>query len=99
MVEDFLTAGDPLPQAGNFWIYLNSKAQPSCILRTEKVVIHKFKEVPVEIAIAEGEGDLTLNYWMNVHSELYSPYLRSWGIDDINDATVITEYFRVVHPK
>lgn len=97
IVEDFLSAGDPLPQVGKFWIYLNSQAQPSCILRTEKIVINKFKDVPVEIAIAEGEGDLTLNYWRTVHSELYSPYLQSWGINNINDATVITEYFRVVY--
>ncbi|MGZ3809482.1 MAG: ASCH domain-containing protein [Bacteriovorax sp.] len=78
MVEDFLSAGDPLPAVGNFWIYLDSRGQPSCILRTEKIVTHKFKDVPLEIVIAEGEGDLTLDYWKKVHSELYSPFLKSW---------------------
>jgi uncharacterized protein YhfF len=97
IVEDFLSAGDPLPAVGNFWICLNSLGQPSCILRTEKIVMHKFKDVPLEIAIAEGEGDLTLEYWRQVHSELYSPSIKSWGVDDINNATVITEFFSIVY--
>ena len=97
IVEDFLTAKDPLPKVGNYWIYLDSKDQPRCILRTEKVVFHKFKDVPVEIAIAEGEGDLSLEYWRRVHTEIYSPHLASWGISDINEATVVTEFFKMVY--
>ncbi len=97
IVEDFLSAGDPPPKVGNYWILLNSQAQPGCILRTEKTVINKFKEVPIEIAIAEGEGDLTLEYWKRVHLELYSPFLESWGIDDIDKASVITEFFKIVY--
>lgn len=97
IVEDFLSAGDPLPQEGNYWIFLNSKEVPSCILRTEKTVTHKFYDVPVEIAIAEGEGDLSLDYWRKVHSELYLPYLQSWGVQMLENATVITEFFKIVY--
>jgi uncharacterized protein YhfF len=97
IAEDFMTTGDPLPEVGNYWIYLDSKGEPRCILRTEKVVFHKFKDVPVEIAIAEGEGDLSLEYWRRVHSELYTPHLSSWGISKMDDATVVTEYFEIVY--
>lgn len=97
IVEDFLITGDPLPKVGNYWIFLNSEGNPSCILQTTKVVINKFKDVPLEIAVAEGEGDLSLEYWYKVHSELYLPYLESWGIKDINEATVITEFFDIVY--
>lgn len=96
LVEDFETAGDPLPKVGNYWIYLGSQGQPRCILRTERVVFHRFKEVPLEIAIAEGEGDLSLEHWRKVHSELYKPYLAQWGISDINEARVVTEHFTIV---
>jgi 5-formyltetrahydrofolate cyclo-ligase len=96
VMEDFLTAGDPLPQVGNYWIYLNSSGDPSCILRTEKVVMNKFKDVPVEIAIAEGEGDLSLEYWRRVHSELYSPCLVEWGVKSMDEATMVTEFFKIV---
>jgi uncharacterized protein YhfF len=97
IVEDFISAGDPLPLIGNYWIFLNSKDEPSCILRTERVVFNKFKDVPVEIAIAEGEGDLTLEYWRKVHAELYLPHLSNWGVGNLDDATVVTEFFKIVY--
>ncbi len=97
VVEDFLTASDLLPEVGNFWIFLNSSETPSCILKTVEVKINKFNEVPADIAIAEGEGDLTLEYWRKVHSELYTPFLKNWGLARLEDATVITEFFEVVY--
>lgn len=97
IAEDFLSAGDPLPKAGNHWIFLNSRDEPSCILRTERVVFHKFKDVPAEVAVAEGEGDLTLEYWRRVHAALYLPHLPEWGVAHIDEATVVTEFFRLVY--
>ncbi|MCB0355667.1 MAG: ASCH domain-containing protein [Bdellovibrionales bacterium] len=95
--EDFLSAGDPLPKVGNFWIILNSKDEPKCIVKTIKIVENKFKDVPLGVAQAEGEGDLSLEYWRKVHTEFYSPFLKTWGVNDIDDATVITEFFEVVY--
>lgn len=97
LMEDFQTAGDPLPEVGNYWIYLDSRGDPRCILRTDRVVTHKFKDVPPEIAMAEGEGDLSLEYWKRVHSELYKPFLRQWGIGNLDEATVVTEFFSIVY--
>lgn len=99
VAEDFMAAGDPLPQVGNYWICLDSRGEPRCILKTAKVVFHKFKDVPIEIAIAEGEGDLSLEYWRRVHTEFFSPHLSDWGIVNIDEATIVTEYFEVVYPK
>lgn len=99
VIEDFLSAGDPVPCVGNYWIYLSSAGLPCCILQTEKTVTHKFKDVPAEIALAEGEGDLSLHYWRKVHSELYSPHLSEWGISHIDNATIVTEYFKIVYKK
>ena len=97
IVEDYLSTGEALPQVGNFWIYLDSSSEPCCILRTEKIVINKFKSVPAEIAIAEGEGDLSLESWRQIHGEIYSPFLSKWGIANIDDARVITEFFQLVY--
>lgn len=94
--EDFISAGDPLPKVGNFWIILNSNDEPKCIVKTIHIVENKFKDVPVEIAEAEGEGDLSLEYWRNTHRKFYSPFLKTWGVEDLDDATVITEFFNVV---
>lgn len=97
LLEDFQSAGDPLPRVGNHWIYLNSRNEPCCILRTDRIVTHKFKDVPPEIASAEGEGDGSLEDWRRIHSELYAPFLKQWGIQDLNEATVITEFFSIVY--
>jgi 5-formyltetrahydrofolate cyclo-ligase len=97
VLEDFQTAGDPVPKIGNYWIMLNSKSEPQCIAKTIHIVTCKFKDVPIDIAVAEGEGDLSLEYWRKVHSELYHPYLKDWGIKVIDDATIITEFFEIVY--
>ena len=97
LVKDFLTAGDPLPQVGDHWIYLDSCSEPRCILRTDRIVTYKFRDIPLEIPVAEGEGDLSIEYWKRVHSELYKPYLNQWGISDLSEATVITEFFSLVY--
>ena len=97
IIEDFESAGDPLPAVGDLWILLNSKKIPVMILKTIKTEIHKFKDVPERIAIAEGEGDLSLEYWRKTHSDLYSPYLKEWGVEDLSDASVITEFFEIVY--
>ncbi len=96
IVEDFLSAGDPLPEVGNYWILLDSRDQPSLILRTERVVVHQFNDVPPEVAVAEGEGDLSIEYWRRAHRELYEASLKDWGVNSIDEATVITEFFRIV---
>ncbi len=99
VVEDFISAGDPLPKVGNYWILLNSKAEPEMILKTIRTETHKFSEVPESVAIAEGEGDLSLDYWKRVHSDLYLPYLKEWGVATMDEATVITEFFEIVYRK
>lgn len=97
LVKDFESNGDPLPEVGNYWIVLDSNSNPGCIVKTVKVAIHRFSDIPEEIAKAEGEGDCSVAYWKKVHQDLYTPHLASWGIRDINDAEVITEFFDVVH--
>lgn len=97
IVEDFISAGDPLPEVGNYWIFLDSKDQPRLILRTEKITVHKFYDVPAEVAVAEGEDDLSIESWRRVHENLYGPFLKGWGVNSLAEATVITEFFKIVH--
>nr|WP_277626196.1 ASCH domain-containing protein [Arsenicicoccus piscis] len=98
LAEDYATAGDALPQVGDHWIALDGNGRPRLILRTDRVETHRFLDVPERIAIAEGEGDLSLAYWRRAHAQHYAPHLQEWGLRDINDATVVTEFFTLVHP-
>lgn len=99
LFEDFKSCGDPLPQVGNYWIALGKNGNPRLILKTVKIEKNLFKDVPEEIAIAEGEGDLSLDHWRKVHQECYGPSLEKWNVSDIDQSTVITEYFEIVYQK
>lgn len=96
LLEDFVATNDETPRVGNHWICLASGGEPRCILRTIRVETHNFRDVPEEIAVAEGEGDLSVEYWKRVHAERYAPHLQEWGLLKIGDATVVTEFFQVV---
>jgi 5-formyltetrahydrofolate cyclo-ligase len=97
LVKDYETAGDPLPREGNYWILLDGQDNPRCIVRTTRVEIHRYRDVPAEVAAAEGEGDRSLASWKRAHAAFFAPFLSGWGIADLEEAEVVTEFFEVVY--
>lgn len=97
LVRDFEVAGDPLPRVGDHWILLDSRGAPRCIAKVVRVEFHRFDEITLEIARAEGEGDLSLEYWRSAHQTFFAPYLPTLGISDLESAEIVTEFFEVVH--
>ena len=95
LVRDYEEAGDPLPKEGDHWIILDTKSKPRCIVKTIAVEIHLFSQVPLRIAIAEGEGDLSLEYWREGHRKFFLS-LDHLTIDNIDQEQVVTEFFEVV---
>ncbi|NCN27850.1 ASCH domain-containing protein [bacterium] len=98
LLEDYQSMGDPLPKVNDFWIVLDSKESPAILLKTVKVELNKYKDLPEYIAIAEGEDDLSVESWKRLHSEFFTPFLEKWGVKNLDEATVITEFFQVVYP-
>ncbi len=96
LVKDFESAGDELPKVGDYWIILDSGKDPRCIVKTVRVEIYRFDRVPEEVAVAEGEGDLSLGYWRKAHRDFFTPFLKGWGIIDLDKERVVTEFFEVV---
>ncbi|MGM0422913.1 MAG: ASCH domain-containing protein [Pseudomonadota bacterium] len=96
LVTDFELSGDPLPKIGKYWIILDSKNTPKCIVKTTKIEFHQFSQVPETIAIAEGEGDLSMDYWRKAHITFFTPFLKDWGITDLDTETVVTEFYEMV---
>lgn len=97
LLKDYQIEGDDIPIVGNYWIILDSKSNPRCIVQTVRVEINRFDEVPESIAIAEGEGDLSLSFWRKAHREFFTPFLKAWGISNLDEELVITEHFKLVH--
>lgn len=93
LVEDYQSVGDPLPKVGNYWMLLRSNGEVACLLKTTSVEFFKYQEIPERVAIAEGEGDLSVADWKELHGKFFTPNLEKWGVKNLDEATVITEFF------
>ena len=61
---------------------------------TTRVEVNPFIKVGNGITLAEGDG--SLENWRKVHREFFGSYLVQLGIDDLDQALVVTEFFEVL---
>jgi uncharacterized protein YhfF len=95
--KDYIQAGDDLPQVGNYWMVLDSSNAPKCLLKTVRVEYTRFSDIELRIAIAEGEGDLSLAYWRKAHIDFFTPYLAQLKISNLESEILVTEFYELVH--
>lgn len=91
--------GEPLPAAGEYSVILNSRHEAVCVIQTERVDIVPYREVSSEHARREGEGDLSLGYWRQVHKAFFTRELANMGLNFTPDMPVVCEEFRLVWPE
>lgn len=58
---------EPLPEPGDRHVVTSFSGEPGCVIRTTAVEVVPYDSVSPEFAAAEGEGDLSLAYWREVH--------------------------------
>lgn len=63
----------------------------ACKIKIKKVIITKFKDVTVEEAKLEGEGNLSLLYWRSVHKDYFKQFAN---FDE--DMLVMIEIFELI---
>ena len=88
---------EPLPQAGDYSVILNSSEEAVCIIKTIKVYVTEFKNVSEEHAFKEGEGDRSLEYWRKVHESFLTNELASVHKEFDESTKVVCEEFEVVY--
>ena len=88
---------EPLPQAGDYSVILNSSEEAVCIIKTIKVYVTEFKNVSEEHAFKEGEGDRSLEYWRKVHESFLNNELASVNKEFDESTKVVCEEFEVVY--
>ncbi|WP_314388499.1 MULTISPECIES: ASCH domain-containing protein [Pseudomonas] len=59
------------PTIGGYSIILNSKGEPVCVIRVILMRIIRYCDVDQDLARKEGEGDLSLRYWMQGHKDFF----------------------------
>ena len=90
--------GEPLPQAGEYSVVLNSQDDAVCIIRTTAVHVTPFCDVDERQAYLEGEGDRSLTYWRKVHEDFFRHELVQYALPFTEDIAVVCEEFEVVYP-
>ena len=88
---------NPIPQVGDIWIDLDGNGDPVCITETVEVIIRKYSEVDAEFARAEGEGDLSLEYWREAHRTFFSRVLPGIGRKFSEEMPLVCERFRLIY--
>ena len=88
--------GEPVPVPGDYSVVLDGAGRARCVIRTTHVEIVPFCDVDGAFAAAEGEGDLSLEYWRDGHWRYFSQELAGFGRSPEPDMPVVCERFEVV---
>ncbi len=88
---------EPIPQAGEHSVVLDSHDNALCVIETTRVYVVPFREVSPEHAFKEGEGDRSLAYWRQVHTDFFTGEMTEAGLVFTEDMPVVCEEFKVVY--
>lgn len=75
---------------------LKSNTGEKLKLETTSAYELTFDEVTSQMAMLEGEGDLSLEYWQKIHLEFFTKELKQVGDTFTNDTKLIFEVFKVL---
>ncbi len=82
---------DESPTIGGYSIILDSKGEPVCVVRVISMRIIRYCDVDQDLARKEGEGDLSLRYWMQGHKDFFQ---REGSFDEAME--LVAEEFELV---
>jgi uncharacterized protein YhfF len=87
----------PLPELGALSVVTNWQGEPLCIIETKNVMIIPFDEVNEAFAKREGEGDLSLAYWRDVHWAYCTRACQPFGIKADLKMQMVCEEFELIY--
>ncbi len=89
----YQTHGESVAQVGDRACVTWSNGNPACVIEITTVEQKPFGAIDDAFARAEGEGDLSLEYWRQAHREFFD---RS-GLLYSDESLVVCEHFKVLH--
>ena len=90
--------GDPMPMAGELAIVLDGAGDPRGIIEITSVDRIAFNAVDARFAAEEGEGDGSLDYWIDEHTAFFSRQLALQGKRFSATDEIVLERFRLIWP-
>lgn len=94
-VRDFERTGEAVPSEGDLSIITDGAGRPRALIQTTAVREVPFGDVDAEHAAAEGEGDLSLEHWRDVHRRFFESSAGGEPVTD--DMPVLLEEFSVLY--
>lgn len=98
LARHYKPGGPPLPRPGDLGVVLNGRGAPVCVIRTVDVEIRPVSAVDAAFAWEEGEGDRSLQYWLDAHRAFFKREARREGFEYSDDLDVVCERFERVWP-
>lgn len=95
-LKELELAGLEIAQPGELFIVTDFAGKAKAVIETTRVDIRRFGEIDEDFARAEGEGDLTLEWWRDAHRAYYQRVLSGSGVAVDDDLLIACEYFRTV---
>ncbi len=87
------------PIMGGYSVVTNFDGEPLCVIQTTEIRHLPFDKVDAQFAADEGEGDQSLEYWREVHSQYFSREAAELGIEFNNVSIVCCERFMLLYPR
>jgi uncharacterized protein YhfF len=93
---EFTSLGEALPQIGDVSIVLDGQRKPVAIIERTDVQSIPFELVDAHFAMIEGEGDGSLAYWREAHTEYFLGVCNALGGTFCPSTPVLCQQFRVL---
>ena len=86
-----------MPKENHLQVVTNWNGKPTSIIEIIDVSECKFSDVSPEFAIAEGEGNKSLEWWREAHWKFFSKECSDQGLEPSKDMMLVLEKFKVVY--
>jgi uncharacterized protein YhfF len=87
------------PQHDGYSVVTDFDGHPLCVIRTTEIRHIPFVDVDADFAAAEGEGDLSLEYWRRVHWDYFTREAEQFGFEFNERSLVCCERFKLLFPR
>lgn len=85
------------PVPDGYSVVTDFDGEPVCVIRTTEIRHVPFGEVDAAFAADEGEGDLSLEYWRDVHSAYFGREAAGHGMEFNDGSLVCCERFELLY--
>ena len=94
--REYAVEGCQVPALDLLTVVLDARGEPLCVIETYQIEVKPFNEVDAVFAAAEGEGDLSYDYWRDAHWHYFTQSLKAIGREATQDMRLVCERYRVL---